>query len=52
MVNVLGDAFGTGIVQHLSQTDLAKSDGANTAKNDEKQTVDESRIDIAEEGEN
>ena len=51
MVNVLGDAFGTGIVQHLSQTDLAKSD-ESSAKNDEKQTVDESRIDIAEEGEN
>ncbi|XP_066918336.1 excitatory amino acid transporter-like [Clytia hemisphaerica] len=48
VVNVLGDAFGTGIVQHLSQTDLKKSEEENTAKIDQIQTDNESRIDISE----
>ncbi|XP_057313469.1 excitatory amino acid transporter-like [Hydractinia symbiolongicarpus] len=33
MINVLGDAYGTGIVQHLSKADLAKDDEKLKEKN-------------------
>ena len=32
MINVLGDAYGAGIVEHLSKADLAKADRAEEAK--------------------